>query len=47
MQQQKALKYAERTDEPRKRFYMDFGFMRASSSEYGGSDKTRACVIKS
>jgi hypothetical protein len=26
---------------------MDFGFMRASSSEYGGSDKTRAHVIKS
>ncbi len=46
-QRQKALKYAERTDEPQKRFYMDFGFMHASSSEYGGSDKTRARVIKS
>ncbi len=47
MQRQKALNYAECTDEPRKQFYMDFGFMRASSSKYGGSDKTRARVIKS
>ena len=47
LQHQKAQKYAERTDEPRKRFYMDFGFMCASDSDYDGHDKSRARVIKS
>jgi hypothetical protein len=46
VQRQKAQKYAKRTDEPQKRFYMDFGFMRASASDYDGRDKTRARVIK-
>jgi hypothetical protein len=47
VQRQKALKSAERTVETWQRFYMDFGFMRASSSDYDGQDKSRACVIKS
>jgi hypothetical protein len=47
VQRQKALKSAERTVETRQCFYMDFGFMRASSSDYGGQDKSRARVIKS
>ncbi len=47
MQRQKVLKSAERTVETWQRFYMDFGFMRASSSDYGGQDKSQARVIKS
>ena len=47
IQRQKAQKVAERTDEPRKRFYMDFGFMRVSDSDFDGRDRTRARVIKS
>jgi hypothetical protein len=47
VQRQKALKSAERTVKTWQCFYMDFGFMRASSSDYVGQDKSRARVIKS
>jgi hypothetical protein len=47
VQRKKALKSAECTVETQRRFYIDFGFMRASSSDYGRQDKSRACVIKS
>ena len=47
VQKQAAGKAAERTTEVGRRFYMDFGFMRASTSNYLRLNKTHDRVISS
>jgi hypothetical protein len=47
VQKQKALKLAERTMDTSQCFYMDFGFMRASSSDYNGHRKSNDRVVSS
>jgi hypothetical protein len=44
---QAAMRSAERTIECRRRFYMDFGFMRASTSNYTQPSKTTDRVVAS
>jgi hypothetical protein len=38
---------AERTNESKRRFYMDFGFMRANRSQFGHPQKTQDRVVLS
>jgi hypothetical protein len=47
VQKQVAAKLAERTLDIRRRFYMDFGFMRASSLDYKRPNKGTDRVIAS
>jgi hypothetical protein len=47
IQKQAAMRSAERTSECRRRFYMDFGFMRASTSNYTQPSKTTDRVVAS
>jgi len=47
IQKQAALRTAERTTETRRRFYMDFGFMRASTSNYSQPNKKSDRVVMS
>ncbi len=47
MQWQAAGRAVERTLEVGRRFYMDFGFMRASSSDYSKPDKSIDRVVDS
>ena len=47
IQKQAAMRSAERTTECRRRFYMDFGFMRASNSNYTQPTKTTDRVVLS
>jgi len=45
IRKQAAQRSAVRTPDRRRRFYMDFGFMRASTSDYSRRDKTRDRVM--
>jgi hypothetical protein len=47
IQKQAALRSAERTTECRRRFYMDFGFMRASTSNFSQPNKKNDRVVQS
>jgi hypothetical protein len=47
VQKQKAFKSAERTMDTSRRFYMDFGFMQASSLDYNGQHKSNDRVVSS
>ncbi len=47
IQKQVANCSAERTNESKHRFYMDFGFMRASTSQFGHSNKTQDRLVLS
>lgn len=47
IRKQAAGRTAERTTENGKRFYMDFGFLRASTSDYSRPDKKRDRIIQS
>jgi hypothetical protein len=47
IQKQAALRSAERTTESRRRFYMDFGFMRASTSNFSRPNTKRDRVVLS
>jgi hypothetical protein len=47
IQKQAADQSAERTDESKCHFYMDFGFMRASTSHFGRPNKTQDRVVLS
>ena len=47
IQKQAAQRSAERTTEIKRRFYMDFGFMRASTSSYGLRNKADDRVVQS
>jgi hypothetical protein len=47
IQKQAAQKSAERTTEIKRRFYMDYGFMRASTSTYGRPNKAEDRVVLS
>jgi hypothetical protein len=44
---QAAQRLALRTTERKRRFYMDYGFMRASTSDYSRPQKSRARVVRS
>ena len=47
MQRQAAGRAVERTSEVGHRFYMDFGFMRASSSDYSNPNTSLDWVVDS
>ena len=47
IQKQAAQKSAERTTEIKRRYYMDFGFMRASTSTYGQPNKAEDRIVLS
>ena len=47
IQKQAAQKSAERTTEIKRRYYMDFGFMQASTSTYGRPNKAEDRVVQS
>jgi hypothetical protein len=47
IQKQAALRSAERTIEVKRRFYLDFGFMRASTSNFNQPDKAHDRVVHS
>jgi hypothetical protein len=47
IRKQAAQQSAVRTTEHRKRFYMDFGFMRASAADYSRPHKGTDCVVRS
>jgi hypothetical protein len=47
IRKQAAQRSAVRTTDCRHRFYMDFGFMQASTSDYSGPQKGADCVVKS
>jgi hypothetical protein len=47
VKRQAAGRAVERTSETGRRFYMDFGFMRASSSDYSKPDKSIDRVVDS
>ena len=47
IRKQSAHRSAERTTDTRKHFYMDFGFMRSSQSDYSHPNKRTDRVIKS
>ena len=47
IQKQAAHRSAERTADPRKHFYMDFGFMHSSQSDYTRPNKRTHRVIHS
>jgi hypothetical protein len=47
VQKQAAQRSSERTTESRQRFYIDYGFMRASSSNYSHPDNTKDRVVLS
>ncbi len=47
IQKQAANYSAEQTNESKRRFYMDFGFMRASMSQFGRPNKTQDQVVLS
>ena len=47
IQKQAAQRSAERTVECKRRFYMDFGFMRASTSNFSRPNKKDDCVVLS
>ena len=47
IQKQAAQRSAERTTEAKRRFYMDFGFMRTSTSDFSRPNKNTDCVVAS
>jgi len=47
IQKQAAQHSAERTTEAKRRYYMDFGFMRASTSNFSRPNMKTGCVVTS